>query len=119
MDYGSFQWWLLDSDGVADLHGEDIAFQIVEHPYVLTLGEERFDPLVGLPNLAPNWTGAENPGPDLHLIQAVAPIRPAWLDELRSLVASCCPSTGKWKYGADVNAELRRQLAAIRAQAKR
>jgi serine protease AprX len=85
MDYGSFQWWLLDSDGVADLHGEDIAFQIVEHPYVLTLGEERFDPLVGLPNLAPTWTGAGNPGPDLHLIQAVAPIRPAWLDELRSL----------------------------------
>ena len=41
------------------------------------------------------------------------------VDELRELVASVCPSTGRWKYGADVNAELRRQLAALRAQAKR
>jgi len=85
MDYVSFQWWLLDSDGVADLHRDDIVFQIVEDPYVLTLGEERFDPLDGLPNLVPDWTGIGNPGPDLRLIQAVAPIRPEWLDELGAL----------------------------------
>ena len=56
MDYGSFQWWLLDSDGVADLQNDDIVFQIIEDPYVLTLGEERFDPLLGLPDYAPDWT---------------------------------------------------------------
>ena len=41
------------------------------------------------------------------------------IDELYELVVVVCPSTGKWKYGADVNVELRRQLAAIRAQTKR
>ena len=85
MDYGSFQWWLLDSDGVANLQNHDIDFQIMSDPYVLTLGEEHFDPLVGLPRLAPDWSGAGHPGPDLRLVQAVAPIRPAWLGELRAL----------------------------------
>jgi len=39
--------------------------------------------------------------------------------ELRDIVARICPTTGKWKYGSDVNLELRRQLALLRAQAKK
>ncbi len=39
--------------------------------------------------------------------------------ELGAIVASFCPTTGRWKYGADVNLELRRQLALLRAQAKK
>ncbi len=85
MDYGSFQWWILDSDGVAALGGDRGSFQVIEDPFVLTLGEERFDPVVGLPVLPVDWTGAGSPAPDLHLVQAVAPIRPSWLEDLRSL----------------------------------
>ncbi len=85
MDYGSFQWWLLDAGGVADLSADGIAFQIIEDPYVLTLGDERFDPLFGLPTLPLDWAGSGHPGTDLHLVQAAAPIRPEWLGELRSL----------------------------------
>ncbi len=84
MDYGSFQWWLLDSDGAAALSRDDIAFQIIEDPYVITLGEERFDPLFGLPILPLDWADTGNPAANLHLVQANAPIRPEWLGELRS-----------------------------------
>ena len=85
MDYGSFSWWLLNATDVATLSDEGIPFQVIEDPYVLTLGEQRFDPLFGEPAHPPGWRGSNNPGPDLHLIQAIAPIRTSWLDDLHSV----------------------------------
>jgi subtilisin family serine protease len=85
MDYGSFSWWLLNATDVATLSDQGIPFQVIEDPYVLTLGEERFDPLFGEPAHPQGWSSSNNPGPDLHLIQAIAPIRTSWLDDLRSV----------------------------------
>ena len=56
MDYGSFSWWLLYATDVATLNDEGIPFQVIEDPYVLTLGEERFDPLFGEPAHPPGWS---------------------------------------------------------------
>lgn len=41
------------------------------------------------------------------------------IDELGEIVKKHCPSFGKWKYAADVNLELRRQIAQLAAQAKK
>jgi hypothetical protein len=41
------------------------------------------------------------------------------IDELGEIVRRHCPSFGRWKYAADVNLELRRQIAQLAAQAKK
>lgn len=41
------------------------------------------------------------------------------IDALRTIVAQYCPSTGTWKYGAEVSVELRRQLAILAAKLKK
>ncbi|TFG38137.1 MAG: hypothetical protein E4H44_04315, partial [Candidatus Aminicenantes bacterium] len=84
VDYGSFGWWLLNPADAAALNAAGIDHQIVEEPYILTLGEERFDLLSGEPVQPPGWNSPGRQGPDLHLIQGVAPIRSSWLGDLRA-----------------------------------
>jgi len=50
---------------------------------------------------------------------AAANKREPSVDELGEIVRRHCPSFGKWKYAADVNLELRRQIAQLAAQAKK
>ncbi len=52
--------------------------------YTLSLGERRFDPLVGVPEVAPGWTMPQvrGDGYDLRLIQMKGPIEANWIETL-------------------------------------
>ncbi|MGD8451113.1 MAG: S8 family serine peptidase [Phycisphaerae bacterium] len=50
--------------------------------FTLTLGEERFDPLVTEPVLPANLSDVARDGADLHLVQFIGPIEDAWIDRL-------------------------------------
>ncbi len=50
--------------------------------YVLTLGEQRFDPLAGVPAAPEGLNAVRQAGPDLHLVQYVGATDDAWLGDL-------------------------------------
>lgn len=53
-------------------------------PYVLTLGEQRFDPLDGVPPAPPALAAGRFEGADLRLVQLTGPPQAADLDALRA-----------------------------------
>jgi len=52
--------------------------------YVLTLGEQTFDPLANLPAVPAGLDAVREAGADLHLVQFVGPTRQEWLDALEA-----------------------------------
>ena len=52
--------------------------------YVLTLGEQRFDPLRGVPAAPAGLDAVRVSEPDLHLVQFVGPTQDKWLEDVRA-----------------------------------
>ncbi len=52
--------------------------------YMLTLGEQRFDPLAGVPAAPAKLAATRTSDPDLHLVQFDGPPQNAWLADLRA-----------------------------------
>jgi len=84
MDYGAFQWGLLDTEQISLLSTQGLRLTLVDRPFHLTLGDEHFDPLdqAALDSLFGDYR--PDPAGDFHLIQFSGPIRPEWLAELRN-----------------------------------
>ncbi|MBW7904460.1 MAG: S8 family serine peptidase [Phycisphaerae bacterium] len=82
LDYGAFRWIEVSADEAARLAAVGADVQIVTDPYVLTLGEQRFDPLAGVPAPPRELSYACIDGPDLRLVQFRGPTQPEWLDRL-------------------------------------
>ncbi|MEX1310784.1 MAG: S8 family serine peptidase, partial [Candidatus Sulfomarinibacteraceae bacterium] len=81
-DYDGFSWWLVHPADLARLSDHGIPHVEVTDAYRLTLGGRSFDPLTEEPEHPAEWSATPHPGRDLHLIQAFAPIRGRWLDDL-------------------------------------
>jgi subtilisin family serine protease len=81
-DYGSFSRWQVQPGDLVRLSDHGIPYSTISDPYHLALGGRSFDPLTEEPTHLPEWSFPAHPDHDLFLIQAAAPIRSAWLDEL-------------------------------------
>ena len=81
-DYDGFSWWLVHPADLARLSGHAIPHSAISDAYRLTLGGRSFDPLTETPEHPAEWSTVAHPGHDLYLIQAFAPIRGRWLDDL-------------------------------------
>lgn len=80
LDYSTFSWLVLSDAEFAKLAASPVAFEAVQEPYTLTLGELRFDPLRdGLPAAVPGLESLDSQGPDLRLVQFVGPTQQEWL----------------------------------------
>ena len=82
-DYGSFQWGQLSRSAARTLNDSGIRVSIREEPFVLALGEMRFDPLTHFPPSDRANADSRTADPDFRLIQFRGPVRPQWLDQLR------------------------------------
>lgn len=83
IDYGRFQWVPSAPIDIDALRNAGIAFMQVDHPFVLDLGGERFDPLISLP-VSGSSTHQPSGASDWHLVQFRGPIKSEWLDALRA-----------------------------------
>lgn len=78
-DYGSFQWGELPSTMVRDLKSRGLRLTVIENPFELRLGGQRFDPL----DHFPVETRDVNPEhSDFQLVQFEGPMRGQWLQSL-------------------------------------
>ncbi len=81
-DYGGLLFGQIDEATASELRARGHRVEALDNPFLLTLGEEIFDPL----ERATTLTDREvEPDGDLHLIQFKGPIRPQWLQRLRDL----------------------------------
>src|SRR6056297_3473375 len=79
-DYGGLLFGQIDEATASELRARGHRVEALDNPFLLTLGEEIFDPL----ERATTLTDREvEPDGDLHLIQFKGPIRPEWLERLR------------------------------------
>jgi serine protease AprX len=83
LNYGSFVMLDLAGADFARLRATGLSYQLYDQPFTLRLGEQSFDPLVGLPHLPAGWDKVAADGPDLHLVQFAGPTKAEWLDRLR------------------------------------
>ncbi|MCH8251181.1 MAG: S8 family serine peptidase [Planctomycetes bacterium] len=84
IDYGPFDWMVLEPSEYARLSSAGIAFELRPNAFVLRLGELSFDPIAEPPSLPKGWDEVGEDGPDLHLVQFVGPTRAQWLEGLRA-----------------------------------
>jgi serine protease AprX len=84
LDYGTFVWVELNVADFARLQAGNVTYEVQPDAFELVLGEQRFDPLQGPPQVATGWDKSSAGGPDLHLVQFIGPPRPEWLDTLES-----------------------------------
>ncbi len=82
LDYGTFVWLELSADDLDRLRAARVPFDKQQDPYVLRLGDQRFDPVRALPTFPAGWGDTGHQGPDLHLVQFFGPTRAEWLDRL-------------------------------------
>lgn len=80
-DYGSMLFGEVEKSRAAELRAQGYRIQVSDNPFLITLGEETFDPLTRAGTATER---AASPDGDLHLIQFKGPIRPQWLEQLRS-----------------------------------
>jgi subtilisin family serine protease len=86
IDYGTFRWVSMPKQELAQLDSQDVEYQVIENPYMLTLGGQSFDPLLQTPVFASAW--GEKPlssNPELHLIQFQGPTKSEWLESLSTM----------------------------------
>ncbi|AKS41888.1 S8 family serine peptidase [Wenzhouxiangella marina] len=79
-DYGSIVFGQLDEASIAELERRGHRIEVSENPFLVTLGEENFDPVERGSRMT---LPAANPAGDFHFIQFKGPIRPEWLESLR------------------------------------
>lgn len=84
LDYGPFVWAELSGDSLEKLKTAGVPFEEQRDAYVLTLGEQAFDPVRDVPVFASGWSAAPTEGADLRLIQFQGPSKPEWLESLRT-----------------------------------
>ena len=79
-DYGTMLFGRMDESRIDALRAQGYRIQVSDNPFLVTLGEETFDPVIrGARATLP----AANPKGDFHFIQFKGPIRPEWLELLR------------------------------------
>ena len=83
-DHGSFVWMELATDQLDRVRDAKIKFQEQPNAFMLTLGEQTFDPLFDVPSVPNALAAGRSGGPDLHLIQMEGPSKAAWVDELEA-----------------------------------
>jgi serine protease AprX len=81
-DYGSFQWGQISRSEAQALAAAGIPTTVHENPFVLTLGEQRFDPLTRFPETTLSLPEDQATSPDFRLVQFRGPVRQQWLDQL-------------------------------------
>ncbi|MCK9490148.1 MAG: S8 family serine peptidase [Xanthomonadales bacterium] len=84
IDYGAFRWLPMASADIDALRAEGLEIHVVERPFELDLGGQRFDPLNLTAQLsaAPFAGWQATPEPDWRLVQFQGPVKQQWLDEL-------------------------------------
>jgi len=82
-DYGKIQWLRADDATISRLRAAGIEVDIVDAPFTLDLGGERFDPAVSVPAFA-GWNTARDDGADFRLVQFAGPVRQSALASLRA-----------------------------------
>ncbi|MEM1081558.1 MAG: S8 family serine peptidase, partial [Pseudomonadota bacterium] len=81
IDYGNFVW--MAESQWAELDGTGRA-QTLANPFRLTIGEQRVDPLEGLPSSDDGWFDSpRHTEADFRIVQFNGPIKREWLNELR------------------------------------
>ncbi|MGH2543850.1 MAG: hypothetical protein ACRDIB_13690, partial [Ardenticatenaceae bacterium] len=84
LDYSAFRWLELSAADYMSLEAAGIPHEVQEEPFTLRLGEQSFDPLRDGVTLPEGWDSVQSNGPDLYLVQVVAPTQASWLDTLRA-----------------------------------
>ncbi len=84
LDYGSFAWIELPAGSLEKLRAAGIQFEEQRDAFVLTLGEQSFDPLRDVASYRSGWNSPPTEGTDLRLVQFQGPSRVEWLDSLRA-----------------------------------
>ena len=79
-NYGNMLFGQIDRATAESLRDQGLAVSISQNPFVLTLGEEQFDPLERFPQ-GNELLQASQPG--WYLVQFDGPVRSRWLSELR------------------------------------
>ena len=83
-DYGAFAWGRLSPADLAGARQLGLLVSTLDEPFTLHLGGERFDPLDSGRAAGP-WTDYQaDPAGDFYLIQFGGPVRPEWLQSVRS-----------------------------------
>ena len=83
-DYGSFQWGRLARSEIAELQAAGLTISVLENPFELQLGGERFDPLDPALQSERFQAYPADPRGDFHLVQFHGPIRSEWLHAARA-----------------------------------
>lgn len=120
LDYGSFQWVILNPDDLPALDAAQISAPILTNAYELQLGGLSFDPLFSAP-IIEDLPQTENLSAqkDLRLVQFVGPIRVSWLDELQSHQLQIVQYIHPFTYvvwGTRANLEIASQASFVRWQ---
>ncbi|MBN1658158.1 MAG: S8 family serine peptidase [Anaerolineae bacterium] len=84
VDYIAFAWVELLPAARAHLRNAGVPYTTIVEPFVLTLGEERFDPVRDRLRLSAGWEVPPGQGAGLYLVQFAGPIRDEWLARVRS-----------------------------------
>ncbi len=84
LDYGPFAWLELTAEDFVRLQASGLPYSARAAPYTLRLGEQSFDPLVGMADSPGTWDAVRADRPDLHLVQFVGPARGEWLDDIEA-----------------------------------
>ncbi|MGY6630826.1 MAG: choice-of-anchor J domain-containing protein [Wenzhouxiangella sp.] len=80
-DYGNLLWGQIDRSEADALQAAGVRVTVSENPFLVTLGEETFDPAQ---EIARFDNHRANPDGDWHLIQFNGPIRSEWIRDLRA-----------------------------------
>ncbi|GJM23954.1 MAG: hypothetical protein DHS20C16_03690 [Phycisphaerae bacterium] len=83
-DYGTFVWMELTDEQRDRVRQSGIEMQDHANAFRITLGEQTFDPVAGVPAVPNALVAGRSGGPDLHLIQMKGPTKAAWVDELEA-----------------------------------
>ncbi len=84
MDYGTFVWMEVTDAQRDRVRQSGVDMQDYANAYRMTLGEQTFDPLSGVPATPNGFIAGRSGGPDLHLIQMKGPTKAGWVDELEA-----------------------------------
>ena len=108
-DYGSFQWGQISASDADALERQGVRLTTSANPFELTLGEDRFDPLLAGERVS---IYSADPAGDWHLVQFDGPVRPQWLQSLRATGAQVAQPLHPFSYFVWANSS---QISAARS----
>lgn len=83
-DYGTYVWMELTDAQRELVRKSGVDMQDHANAFRITLGEQTFDPIDGVPAVPSSLAAGRSDGPDLHLIQMTGPTKAGWVDELEA-----------------------------------